>query len=34
MEPLRKKVNEDRDAVRAKFEQQIEELEDLKDPDS
>jgi DNA-directed RNA polymerase subunit beta' len=32
MEPLRKKVNEDRVAVRAKFEQQIDELEDLKDP--
>ncbi|MGH2669243.1 MAG: DNA-directed RNA polymerase subunit beta', partial [bacterium] len=32
MEPLRKKVNEDREAVRAQFEQQIEELEDLKDP--
>jgi DNA-directed RNA polymerase subunit beta' len=32
MEPLRKKVNEDRVAVRAQFEQQIDELEDLKDP--
>ena len=32
MEPLRKKVNEEREAIRAQFEQQIELLEDLKDP--
>ncbi len=32
MEPLRKKVDEERESVRARFQQQIEELEDLKDP--
>jgi DNA-directed RNA polymerase subunit beta' len=32
MEPLRKKVNEEREAIRAQYEQQIEELEDLRDP--
>jgi DNA-directed RNA polymerase subunit beta' len=32
MEPLRKKVNEERESVRAQYLTQIEELEDLKDP--
>ncbi|HET9477612.1 MAG TPA: DNA-directed RNA polymerase subunit beta', partial [Dehalococcoidia bacterium] len=32
MEPFRKKVNEERDAVRQQFVARIEELEDLKDP--
>ncbi len=32
MEPLRKKVNEERETLRAQFEERIEEIEDLKDP--
>jgi len=32
MEPFRKKVNEEREAVRSQFLARIEELEDLKDP--
>jgi DNA-directed RNA polymerase subunit beta' len=32
MEPLRKKVNDDREGVRAQYIEQIEQLEDLKDP--
>ncbi|MEX0682160.1 MAG: DNA-directed RNA polymerase subunit beta' [Dehalococcoidia bacterium] len=32
MEPLRRKVNEEREAVRAEYLQKIDEIEDLKDP--
>jgi len=32
MEPLRKKINEEREAVRQQYEAQIEEIEDIKDP--
>jgi DNA-directed RNA polymerase subunit beta' len=32
MEPLRAKVDEEREAVRAAYQQRIEEIEDLKDP--
>ena len=32
MEPIRHKLNEEREAVRAAFQEKIEEIEDLKDP--
>ena len=32
MEPLRKKINEEREAIRQQYETQIEQIEDIKDP--